>query len=128
MESLYEQIGQYMVTCVDDKETLDLMITELMPLMKQINYSALTVDDLQQTTDKLGLGDQALVILSNIVTIYKVNMGMDTSKLLNLTGLEPAVIAEVQNDLSLVWIPAGILLLGSGILSKLRDTMNANDQ
>ena len=128
MESLYEQIGQYMVTCVDDKETLDLMIKELMPLMKQINYSALTVDDLQQTTDKLGLGDQALVILSNIVTIYKVNMGMDTSKLLNLTGLEPAVIAEVQNDLSLVWIPAGILLLGSGILSKLRDTMNANDQ
>lgn len=128
MESLYEQIGQYMVTCVDDKETLDLMIKELMPLMKQINYSALTADDLQQTTDKLGLGDQALVILSNIVTIYKVNMGMDTSKLLTLTGLEPAVIAEIQNDLSLVWIPAGILLLGSGILSKLRDTTNANDQ
>ena len=128
MESLYEQIGQYMVTCVDDKETLDLMIKELMPLMKQINYSALTVDDLQQTTDKLGLGDQALVILSNIVTIYKVNMGMDTSKLLNLSGLEPAAIAEIQNDLSFVWVPAGILLLGSGILSKLRDTTNANDQ
>lgn len=123
MESLYEQLGHYIVTCVDDNLTLELLIKELMPLMKQVNYAALKVDALKEINDKLGLGDQAQTVLSNVVSIYRVNGG-ELLKLLQNAGLDKDTIQAVLEDLNYVWVPAGILLMGSGILAQLRETLN----
>lgn len=123
MEQLYEQLGAYIVTCVDDSETLKLLIKEFMPLMKQVNYAALTADALTETTNKLGLGDQAIVILSNLVSIYRVNGG-ELHKLLANTGISNDTVTAVLEDQNFVWVPAGILLMGSGILAQLRETLN----
>lgn len=126
MENLYEQIGNYLVTCIDDKETLELMISELMPLLKQVNYIALEASDLKETHDKLGLGDQAITILSNVVAIYKVNTGKSTSVILSSCGLEADTIREIETNQNYVWVPAGILLLGSGVMANLRNLLNDN--
>lgn len=123
MESLYEQLGHYIVTCVDDDLTLELLIKEFMPLMKQVNYAALKADALKEINDKLGLGDQAQTVLSNVVSIYRVNGG-ELLKLLQNAGLDKDTIQAVLEDLNYVWIPAGILLMGSGILAQLRETLN----
>lgn len=123
MESLYEQLGHYIVTCVDDNLTLELLIKELMPLMKQVNYAALKADALKEINDKLGLGDQAQTVLSNVVSIYRVNGG-ELLKLLQNAGLDKDTIQVVLEDLNYVWVPAGILLMGSGILAQLRETLN----
>lgn len=123
MESLYEQLGHYIVTCVDDNLTLELLIKELMPLMKQVNYAALKADALKEINDKLGLGDQAQTVLSNVVSIYRVNGG-ELLKLLQNAGLDKDTIQAVLEDLNYVWVPAGILLMGSGILAQLRETLN----
>lgn len=126
MENLYEQIGNYLVTCIDDKETLELMISELMPLLKQVNYIALEASDLKETHDKLGLGDQAITILSNVVAIYKVNTGKSISVILSSCGLEADTIREIETNQNYVWVPAGILLLGSGVIANLRNSLNDN--
>ncbi len=123
MESLYEQLGHYIVTCVDDDLTLELLIKEFMPLMKQVNYAALKADALKEINDKLGLGDQAQTVLSNVVSIYRVNGG-ELLKLLQNAGLDKDTIQAVLEDLNYVWVPAGILLMGSGILAQLRETLN----
>lgn len=123
MEQLYEQLGAYIVTCVDDVETLKLLIKEFMPLMKQVNYAALTADALTETTNKLGMGDQAQVILSNIVSIYRVNGG-ELHKLLTGVGMSSDTASVIMEDLNFIWVPAGILLMGSGILAQLRETLN----
>ncbi len=123
MESLYEQLGHYIVTCVDDDLTLELLIKEFMPLMKQVNYAALKTDALKEINDKLGLGDQAQTVLSNVVSIYRVNGG-ELLKLLQNAGLDKDTIQAVLEDLNYVWVPAGILLMGSGILAQLRETLN----
>ena len=124
MEELYEQIGSYMVTCADDKESLHVLVTELMPLFKQVNYAALDIDDLQETHDKLGLGAQAITILSNVVSIYRINTGKNISMLLGTCGLANDVIQEVEGNQNYIWIPGGLLLLGSGILANLRESLN----
>ena len=123
MESLYEQLGHYIVTCVDDDLTLELLIKEFMPLMKQVNYAALKADALKEINDKLGLGDQAQTVLSNVVSIYRVNGG-ELLKLLQNAGLDKDTIQAVLEDLNYVWVPAGILLMDSGILAQLRETLN----
>ena len=123
MEQLYEQLGAYIVTCVDDTETLKLLIKEFMPLMKQVNYAALTADALTETSNKLGLGDQAQVILSNLVSIYRVNGG-EVHKLMTSIGINNDTATAIMNDLNFIWVPAGILLMGSGILTQLRETLN----
>ncbi len=123
MEQLYEQLGAYIVTCVDDTETLKLLINEFMPLMKQVNYAALTADALTETSNKLGLGDQAQVILSNLVSIYRVNGG-EVHKLMTSIGINNDTATAIMNDLNFIWVPAGILLMGSGILAQLRETLN----
>lgn len=128
MEVIYEQIGNYLVSCVDDKDTLTLMIDELMPLIKQVNYAAIDSDSLDMYTDKLGLGAQAQLILSNIVTIYKINVGMGTEKLLGLAGLNSNTIEAIQTNLNYAWVPAGILLMGSGIISNLREAVNVGTE
>lgn len=128
MENLYEQIGNYLVTCIDDKETLELMVKELMPLLKQVNYIALEASDLKETHDRLGLGDQAITILSNVVAIYKVNTGKPSTTLLSACGLDPNTISEVESNQNYVWVPAGILLLGSGVIANLRNLINDNSK
>ena len=124
MEDLYDQIGNYVVTCIATKEALGIMIGELSPLLTQVNYAALEVDDLKETTDKLGLGDQAITILSNIVSIYRLNTGKSITSILSVIGMDDATVREVDSNQNYVWIPAGILLLGSGVIGSLRDSLN----
>ena len=124
MEDLYDQIGNYVVTCIATKEALGIMIGELSPLLTQVNYAALEVDDLKETTDKLGLGAQAITILSNIVSIYRLNTGKSTTSILSVIGMDDATVREVDSNQDYVWIPAGILLLGSGVIGSLRDSLN----
>ena len=124
MEDLYDQIGNYVVTCIATKEALGIMIGELSPLLTQVNYAALEVDDLKETTDKLGLGAQAITILSNIVSIYRLNTGKSTTSILSVIGMDDATVREVDSNQKYVWIPAGILLLGSGVIGSLRDSLN----
>jgi hypothetical protein len=124
MEDLYDQIGNYVVTCIATKEALGIMIGELSPLLTQVNYAALEVDDLKETTDKLGLGAQAITILSNIVSIYRLNTGKSTTSILSVIGMDDATVREVDSNQNYVWIPAGILLLGSGVIGSLRDSLN----
>ena len=124
MEDLYDQIGNYVVTCIATKEALGIMIGELSPLLTQVNYAALEVDDLKETTDKLGLGAQAITILSNIVSIYRLNIGKSTTSILSVIGMDDATVREVDSNQNYVWIPAGILLLGSGVIGSLRDSLN----
>ena len=124
MEDLYDQIGNYVVTCIATKEALGIMIGELSPLLTQVNYAALEVDDLKETTDKLGLGAQAITILSNIVSIYRLNTGKSTTSILSVIGIDDATVREVDSNQNYVWIPAGILLLGSGVIGSLRDSLN----
>ena len=124
MEDLYDQIGNYVVTCIATKEALGIMIGELSPLLTQVNYAALEVDDLKETTDKLGLGAQAITILSNIVSIYRLNTGKSITSILSVIGMDDATVREVDSNQNYVWIPAGILLLGSGVIGSLRDSLN----
>lgn len=124
MEDLYDQIGNYVVTCIATKEALGIMIGELSPLLTQVNYAALEVDDLKETTDKLGLGAQAITILSNIISIYRLNTGKSTTSILSVIGMDDATVREVDSNQNYVWIPAGILLLGSGVIGSLRDSLN----
>lgn len=124
MEDLYDQIGNYVVTCIATKEALGIMIGELSPLLTQVNYAALEVDDLKETTDKLGLGAQAITILSNIVSIYRLNTGKSTTSILSVIGMDDATVREVDSNQNYAWIPAGILLLGSGVIGSLRDSLN----
>lgn len=126
MEELYDQIGSYVVSCVDDKETLKLMLDELLPLLKQVNYIALDIDSLEEIDKSLGLGHQAVVILSNIVSIYRLNTGKPVATILSTVGINPHVIKVIEEDISYYWIPAGILLMGSGVLTRLQEILNAD--
>lgn len=126
MEEIYDQIGNYVTTCIDDKKTLEILVEELLPLLKQVNYAALSVDELEQTNSTLGLGDQAAVITSNIVSIYKMNTGKDAASLMSVAGVDPRVIKVVMEDLTYSWIPAGLLLLGSGVLTRLREILDGD--
>ena len=128
MEEIYEQIGSYMTTCIDNKETLDLMIKELMPLIKQVNYAALDAGSLKEYSDQLGFGEQALTILSNIVSIYRLNSGKGASFVLTACGINQQVIKAVEENLNYIWIPAGLLLIGSGVLMHLREAMNGESK
>ena len=111
MEDLYDQIGNYVVTCIATKEALGIMIGELSPLLTQVNYAALEVDDLKETTDKLGLGDQAITILSNIVSIYRLNTGKSTTSILSVIGiLNPTTGALVHNGGSCLVVLIAALL------------------
>ncbi len=124
MEELYDQIGNYIVTCIATKEALSVMLDELTPLLTQVNYAALEIDDLKETTDKLGLGDQAITILSNVVSIYRLNTGKTSAAILAVVGMDPKTVSEIESNQNYVWIPAGILLLGSGVIGSLRESLN----
>ena len=126
MEELYDQIGSYVVSCVDDKETLKLMLEELLPLLKQVNYAALDIDNLAEIDKGLGLGHQAIVILSNIVAIYRLNTGKSVANILSVIGINVHVVKAVEDDISYYWIPAGILLMGSGVLNRLQEILSAD--
>lgn len=124
MEQIYEQIGQYLVTCFDNKESLEVLINELTPLLKQVNYQALTAENVMTIDSQLGLGDQAQVITSNIVTIFTLNTGKSAAMLLSGIGMGKDVIEVIDKDMSLSWVAAGVLLLGSGTLSSLKSLLS----
>lgn len=116
---LNEVLIRYLAACVEDNSEAEVMLTELKPLIKQINYSSLSSDQLQEITDKLGFGKQAQLILCNIISIWQVCNNQNIGNLLKMAGVEDDVIGLYVNNNAFAWVAGGLVFITTGVFQEL---------
>ena len=120
---IYEEINDYLIGCVTNKEELSILLDELAPLLNQVNYRGLSTDNLHEVHTQLGLGEQALLICNNILVLYLCNH-WEFKPNISAALYDTEVFDVATKDPNYAWIIAGTLLMGSGVIRNLREAIS----